>query len=54
MAYLFYTYFEIFSKFLKSIGHTDLLKLKLKLSSSYPVRVLPFPIPQAHLEEAKR
>lgn len=44
--------YAAFSKSLKTLGHTDKIKPTISLISDFPVRTLPFPIPQALQDEA--
>jgi transposase InsO family protein len=47
-------FWSIFSKSLKSMGHTDVVIPKINFTQEYPMKALPFPIPQALQQEAKR
>ena len=53
MTHLLEEYAVVFSKSLKAIGHTDLITPEIKFTSSYPIRTLPFPMPQALQHEVK-
>lgn len=43
-----------FSSSLKTLGHTDLIIPKIKFTQDYPMKSLPFPIPNALQAETKR
>lgn len=47
-------YTQAFSKSLSTIGHTDLVTPQIDIRNSPPVKTLPYPIPQALQDEAKK
>lgn len=42
-----------FSKSMKTLGHTDKVVPNLKFNNDYPIKTLPFPIPQSLHKETK-
>lgn len=46
--------YSAFSKSLNTLGHTDKVKPHLSFLHKYPIKCLPFPIPQALHQEAKQ
>lgn len=46
--------FQAFSTTLKSLGHTDRVVPELKFNHNYPIKTLPFPLPQAVQADAKQ
>lgn len=47
-------YNSVFSSSMKALGHTDRIVPHIQFISDVPVRTLPFPVPQAIQEEAKK
>ena len=45
--------FKAYSNPLKSLGHINLIDQKINFTANYPIKALPFPIPQALQAEAK-
>ena len=43
---------QVFSKSLKTLGHTDLVEPHINLLQAHPLKALPFPVPQALEQEA--
>lgn len=46
--------FQAFSSSLKSLGHSDIIKPVINFTTEYPVKALPFPVPQALQAEVKK
>lgn len=46
--------FQSFSSSLNSLGHTDIIEPQIHFTTDYPIKTLPFPIPQALQAETKR
>lgn len=44
---------KVFSKNLKTLCHTDLVKPEINFLNSHPIKALPFPVPQSLEAEAK-
>lgn len=45
--------YQAFSGSLKSLGHTDVIVPEIKFTTDYPIKALPFPVPQALHKEVK-
>ena len=46
--------FQVFSKSLDTLGHTDRVIPQINFTNKYPIKCLPFPIPYSLQEEAKK
>ena len=46
--------FQAFSSSLMALGHTDLITPDIQFTTNYPIKALPFPVPQALKAEVKR